>query len=248
MRFYITLFSILIMASVGRPSPLDGPGLSCLAILEAKNDRTFVRDLVTDPGSQILFDPDFTSSGGVVARRSPNAKSEPFQRTDRKLNEVITEHGLSKREFMGYLSGPILDVGCGNGQFVRDLVGKGYNAVGVDIYLAPEQIAQPQLFSRQDSAFLNFADESFRVIVSTQSCLTYESIAFRFTRDGDYSVSAKVLNELKRVLEPGGRILIAPIGDFYDFVSVVNAVGGLQIESKHSVINGHAYILYKPLQ
>lgn len=104
----------------------------------------------------------------------------------------------------------LLDVGCGNGALLRGLRGRLVQGVGVDKSVRMVEIAtarsadDPELeFHIVDEPRLPFADASFDVVVSFMS--------FRYL-DWD-----PMMNEMRRVLVPGGKILIvdmaaAPLG------------------------------------
>jgi ubiquinone/menaquinone biosynthesis C-methylase UbiE len=122
-------------------------------------------------------------------------------------------HSLAKRERCLAMLNPmpgqrILDLGCGSGGFCRllaPLVSPGGRVVGVD--LAPDAVALATRLSAKDGpetlAFelgdghdLRFADGSF----DAATCIS----VLGFCRD-----PGRVLAELRRVLRPGGRLLLA---------------------------------------
>lgn len=95
----------------------------------------------------------------------------------------------------------VLDIGCGNGALLAQLSGNIAGGVGVDS--SPEMIARARTrcagranlaFGAVDGPRLDFPDQSFDVVISFMS--------FRYL-DWD-----PMINEMRRVLAPGGRILI----------------------------------------
>jgi ubiquinone/menaquinone biosynthesis C-methylase UbiE len=102
----------------------------------------------------------------------------------------------------------ILDVGCGTGYFARmlvEVVGPLGAVVGVDA--APEMVAHAALRSRSvsnctfdvgNAAALSFPDSSFDIVVSS---LTMHHLAA--------ADQLKAVGEMRRVLRPGGKLLIA---------------------------------------
>ncbi len=100
----------------------------------------------------------------------------------------------------------VLDAGCGTGNFSLKLARRGCEVVGIDISgpmleLARKKVSQTNLsvdFYRQDLLDLDFVGESFD---SAFSMATFEFIK-------DYE---KAFQEIRRVVKPGGRILIGTI-------------------------------------
>ncbi len=93
------------------------------------------------------------------------------------------------------LSGPILDIGTGEGQVARHLVDHGYRVVGIDpvaaqITEAARRGGGPR-YARAGADRLPFPDRSFAAAVA---CLVYEHID-----EVDEAIA-----ETARVLEPGG--------------------------------------------
>lgn len=68
----------------------------------------------------------------------------------------------------------VLDAGTGRGLFVKELDAHGVDAIGIDLVLSPEQVADPRLFKKADMLRTGFADGSFDYIYSTWSLFSYE--------------------------------------------------------------------------
>jgi ubiquinone/menaquinone biosynthesis C-methylase UbiE len=137
----------------------------------------------------------------------------------RWLNQRLTAAGGRPR---------VLDVGCGNGALLTALANRIAGGVGVDrsprmIELARQRASgQPTLsFMTIDGPQLPFADASFDVVISL--------LSFRYL-DWD-----PIMNELRRVLAPGGRILIV------DMVTVPTRLGEIPqlFRSKTRQLTGH---------
>jgi ubiquinone/menaquinone biosynthesis C-methylase UbiE len=96
----------------------------------------------------------------------------------------------------------VLDLGCGPGRVTRFLHEQGLDTIGVD--LAPEMIeiarsSNPDLlFTVASMAALPYADASFAGLVAMYSIIHIPR-----------AEQPVVFRELLRVLEPGGRILLA---------------------------------------
>lgn len=104
----------------------------------------------------------------------------------------------------------VLDAGCGSANWTAALAGAGYRVRGVD--LSPGMIAQGQLQLRE----LGFGAEQAAVQVGDVEQLPFPAATF------DAIVSFRVLDyaprpgaalaEFRRVLKPGGRLLLAVLG------------------------------------
>jgi ubiquinone/menaquinone biosynthesis C-methylase UbiE len=96
----------------------------------------------------------------------------------------------------------VLDVGCGEGRFPRDLKARGYEVVGVDT--SPTLIEHARDADREgdyrvaDAADLPFADESIPIVTALLSL-------------HDMDDMAGAVREAGRVLAPGGRLCIAVV-------------------------------------
>lgn len=109
----------------------------------------------------------------------------------------------------------ILDVGCGPGELVLQLLGKAYNVWGIDISPGMVQEATKtvqnggfpgfQQISRGDVEKLEFEDEFFDVVVAA-GVLEYQ-------KD-----DARALSEMRRVLKKGGY-LVLNITNRYSYVT-----------------------------
>jgi ubiquinone/menaquinone biosynthesis C-methylase UbiE len=125
----------------------------------------------------------------------------------------------------------ILDVGCGTGNLLSYISSENeVDIAGVDISPNMLEIARNKLgevadLREGDSENLPFEDESFNMVICNDSFHHYPK-------------PEKVLTEIRRVLEPGGNILISdPYGAFLvrlilNFKLYFNKEGDVKIYSK----------------
>ena len=123
------------------------------------------------------------------------------------------QHKLLDRQLLDRLAdrvrgvGPVCEIGCGPGHVARYLHERGVEMVGID--LSPRMIEQahrlnPDIeFLQGDMLALDAADESWAGIVAFYSIVHIPR-----------SEMSKALAELRRVLRPGGTLLLAfHVGD-----------------------------------
>jgi len=126
------------------------------------------------------------------------------QELERRLLETLNRHALAP-----LCSKQILEIGCGNGHWLREFIKWGAspeNLAGVD--LLTERIAQACRLSppginlmRGNAAVLDFADASFDIVLQ----------ATVFTSILDPALKKKIAAEMLRLLKPDGVLL------WYDF-------------------------------
>ncbi|CAN7625225.1 class I SAM-dependent methyltransferase [Trinickia sp. LjRoot230] len=125
----------------------------------------------------------------------------------------------------------VLDVGCGYGQFVRDLRTRGADAVGVDPQ--EELPTAPYLFN-VDLQSAGFDENSFDIILSAHSIFNYsESSEFRLA----------ALQKMADLLKPGGKIVLGAVTGAMQLANFVETgqVGSLKVLSlipEYKVGNG----------
>lgn len=100
----------------------------------------------------------------------------------------------------------ILDIGCGTGNFSIKLAKRGCKVVGIDISQAMLEEARKKTkknnldinFQKGNALNLDFADNSFDSVFSMT--------AIEFIEDLE-----KAFKEMKRVVKPGGKIMLGTI-------------------------------------
>ena len=129
-----------------------------------------------------------------------NVAAEYDKRISDELDHKPLERDLLDR-FVANVPGRICDLGCGPGHVTRYLRGQGADAFGID--LSPGMVEQAKLrnpgitFEQGDMRALDQEDDALGGIV-----LLYSII--HIPRDE----VTDVLRELRRVLKPGGHLLI----------------------------------------
>jgi SAM-dependent methyltransferase len=93
----------------------------------------------------------------------------------------------------------VLDVGCGNGSYLRALDARGVDAVGTDISVGMLAAAAHDQLVQSDAQFLPFRTASFAVVLAPHML---------------YHVPdpARAIHELRRVLRPGGTCVVTTNG------------------------------------
>jgi SAM-dependent methyltransferase len=149
----------------------------------------------------------------AYARRALSAQSHTWfeaghlfmvQQLERRLLGILRRHDMAPLQ-----SKKILEIGCGNGHWLREFVKWGAspdNLVGID--LLAERVDQARRLSPVGIAFqsgnaarLDFADERFDIVLQ----------ATVFTSIRDFSVKQQIAAEMLRVLKQRGIVL------WYDF-------------------------------
>jgi ubiquinone/menaquinone biosynthesis C-methylase UbiE len=115
----------------------------------------------------------------------------------------------------------VLDVGCGTGRLaarlgelssVRSIVGLDFSAGMLEQARARLASADATALVRGDATRLPFADAAFDAAVSTE--------AFHWFPDQDAALA-----EIRRVLRPGGRLLLALVSPPFEFIADAFEVG-----------------------
>lgn len=125
----------------------------------------------------------------------------------------------SKRHMMKYMKFlqkgstlKMLDVGCGEGYYVRDAMNEGINAYGIDISTHAIENALAEVKDRITFGSITeipFADEEFDVMTA------FDVIEHIHPKD-----TLNVVAEIRRVLKPDGNIIITtPNSNFVGWVS-----------------------------
>lgn len=97
----------------------------------------------------------------------------------------------------------LLEVGCGNGRYVALLSSLGFNITGIDPYSFPQweiikQSTSAQFISGMHAECLKFRDNTFDKAVCIGALLFFQD-------------PIRALQEIRRVVKPGGTVLITGI-------------------------------------
>lgn len=131
---------------------------------------------------------------------------------DREYARSMGSHDLHA-QLLRWLSpqqhGRVLELGCGPGKYVGLLANSGFDVTGVDPFSFPtwkELEGRPnvRLMSDVFGESLPFADHSFDAVVCLSALLYFDD-------------PHKGLEEMKRVLKPGGRLVVRTVNrlNFY---------------------------------
>lgn len=124
---------------------------------------------------------------------------------DMARNMPFDDMGFYASAVAGF--GRVLEMGCGNGRILLELVARGLDAVGVDrsqpmlaqlVRKARERGLYPKV-ARMDVRRLGFADTQFGAVLCPYSLVTY------MVGDAD---APDLVREARRLLRPGGRFII----------------------------------------
>jgi len=106
--------------------------------------------------------------------------------------------------------GRVLDLGCGAGRYLRALLARRVEPIGLDLSSPLLQRARAELpdvpLVRADMRCVPFRSASFRWVL-----LMFTSFGYFLTREED----ARVLEEVARLLEPGGHLVLDYINTPY---------------------------------
>ena len=119
-----------------------------------------------------------------------NERDRPYTDYPSKLTAHLTEEYLR-----GYRSAPLLDLGCGRGEFLHGFAELGFQATGFD-RSRPEnpRFSESVVVGDYEQGGLPFADAQFSVL--------FNKSVFEHVRD-----ISPLLRECHRVLAPGGRMV-----------------------------------------
>ena len=142
-----------------------------------------------------------SSKGKVLnSKEGYNLYSSAYEKNTAYLNSFEKNIVL---EFMGNLTGKkALDLGCGTGRLVKDLINSGAKVVGIDISDEMIKIMKnkfPKVESLlADSENLPFEDNSFDFVIASFFIVHLKNLT-------------KTFDEIYRVLKDGGKFVLTNI-------------------------------------
>ena len=121
----------------------------------------------------------------------------------------------------------ILDVGCGDMYITNKLIKEGYNVIGIDL-------SQPYHL-KMDATNMSFKDNSFDAVIS------FETIEH-----------CNCVNEIKRVLKPGGKFILSTPAPNTDWLRVIlvklKLLEARDFEHHDYIINNIKNLPFKPIK
>jgi ubiquinone/menaquinone biosynthesis C-methylase UbiE len=154
-----------------------------------------------------------TASRDYFDRRAPGYE------TGRRWQRLREPQALALAALALEADDRLLDVGCGTGSAVRRAAPRVTRAVGVD--LAPKMIEQARELAQGldnvgllvgDSEHLPFAEGKFTAVLCTSSLHHYPH-------------PAQAVEEMARVLAPGGRLALGDVNSDHLLVKVIDRLG-----------------------
>lgn len=148
------------------------------------------------------------ASKTAIARGFGNARAtyEGASRLQRLMGDAMFE-ALKSQTGQSSLSGRVLDLGCGTGWFTRKLAGLGsvVSVTGMD--LSPGMVEHAGASAFPDISWIVADAEA--IPLADQSCdLIFSNLMIQWCAD-----PAQVLRECRRVLRPGGRLVVSTLLD-----------------------------------
>ncbi len=171
--------------------------------------------------------------------------SEPLRPTDRYLEYPFVFKNLPK------LPAKILDVGSAGSFFPLIVSSLGYDVTGCDI--RPYKILNKVKFNNFTFLQKNICEHSLQEegfdVVTCISVLEHIGLKGRYGSGDDSEGDIKMVEEIKRVLKPGGRAIITvPFGKaevFAPYQRIYNLAGIKIISSGFEIIEQKFYCLNK---
>jgi len=121
----------------------------------------------------------------------------------------------------------ILDVGCGDMYITNKLIKDGFNVIGIDL--------TPPYHLKMDATNMNFKDNSFDAVIS------FETIEH-----------CDCVNEIKRVLKPGGKFILSTPAPNTDWLRVIlvklKFLEARDFEHHDYIVNNIRNLPFKPIK
>lgn len=198
---------------------LVGDEATAKSILKEVSDLTKETKSSTKPNKAIAFD---TSEGYRVWAKT-------YDTTPNLLFEV--EEPIVKKILKKLTPGIALDAACGTGRYSELLNTLGYKVTGMD--LSPEMLAEAR---KNRSKKINFIEGDLTAIPLKDQSVDLAISALAFTH---LSNIEKALSELKRVVRPGGNIIISDINPW--LVVLGGQADFINKEGKYGYVYNHIH-------
>lgn len=127
-----------------------------------------------------------------------------FNRTGRNQRELRKQgiFPLEKISIASLVGKRVLDLACGDGDFVEQMRQNGIDIEGLDVFLNKYQKSRPY-YVQAGADDTGYPDSTFDVIITSQGPLSYY--------DDRPELQVAILMEARRILKSSGRLLISPI-------------------------------------
>jgi SAM-dependent methyltransferase len=128
-----------------------------------------------------------------------------YARTKRNVTDMVRVDQDFPRHFFtleNFAGKKVLDLACGEGRAVEQLLRYGVDVVGLDIHLTPYMLSKPY-FIRASAHKTGLPSNSFDIIFSTQGPFTY--------LEHQPNMMAALMKEAQRILKVGGVLRLSSV-------------------------------------
>jgi|GEM_PF-4081354 len=133
-----------------------------------------------------------------------------YARTERNVTDMIRvdqDFPASFFELENFKDKKVLDLACGEGRAVEQLLRAGVDVVGLDVYLTPYMLSKPY-FIKASAHQTGLPAESFDIIYTTQGPFTY--------LEHNRELMTALMTEAGRLLKVGGVLRISSVTGYGD--------------------------------
>ena len=131
-----------------------------------------------------------------------------YARTQRNVTDMVrVDHDFPRRFFTleNFAGKKVLDLACGEGRAVEQLLRYGVDIVGLDIHLTPYMLSKPY-FIKASAHKTGLPSKSFDIIYSTQGPFTY--------LDHQPETMSALMKEAQRILKVGGVLRLSSVSGY----------------------------------